>query len=653
MQAWRSALTILLLAHAALALVLTARSFGWLEQLELAAYDVFLRHTSFGGELSPIVVVGFDSNDEQRFHSPLPDLHLVRLLEQITAQDPVAIGLDLIRDRAEPQRAPADLHQRLQKLLRSDGRIIAITAGQNEGFRPPPALESQPLRVAVADIPRDRDGVIRRGLVLMETTEGKRLSLAALLAARWLKVQGTAIRGRRTHIDLGAATYSRWSAGSSSAYRASSTKDRGYQFLLTFPACPRGFPEVSVGQVLDGEEPATFRGALVLIGNTTPHAKDILDVPVSCGLSESQIYGVHLHAVIADQLIGEAKGRSRQLETTAQRLGPALAAWTERGWTWVWAMLGGIVGASTGSTLSFVAVAVVGFALSLGIGFLFFLFAGLWIPVIPPALAFLVSLVVVVAFVMTRNRLERELVMSLFRASVSRRVADYIWRRMQAGNDVRANTIEQMTATVLFSDIKGFTGISERLSEPELVTWLNGYMETMIEIIEQHNGVIEKFAGDGVTASFGVPIPRISAEEIDRDARDAVDCALAMGATLPHLNACWSRCGLPEVALRVGIHTGPLVAAPVGTADRWQYSLVGDTANTAARLESYGKDDPALTCDPGHCRILVSEQTLDRLNHTYVADPVGSLPLRGKSRPVTVHRIIGKAIIGEGERHYV
>ena len=81
------------------------------------------------------------------------------------------------------------------------------------------------------------------------------------------------------------------------------------------------------------------------------------------------------------------------------------------------------------------------------------------------------------------------------------------------------------------------------------------------------------------------------------------------------------------------------MAGAVGAVDRWQYSIIGDTANTAARLESYGKDDPTLACDVGHCRVLISEATYRHLNGGYRASLVGALELKGKTRPVTVYRL--------------
>lgn len=197
-----------------------------------------------------------------------------------------------------------------------------------------------------------------------------------------------------------------------------------------------------------------------------------------------------------------------------------------------------------------------------------------------------------------------------------------------------------MMATVLFSDIRAFSTISTMLPGSRLATWLDLYMETMVDIVERHGGAIEKFAGDGMTVSFGVPEPRETDAEIAADSQAAADCALAMADSLVQLNRVMAERDLPRIAIRVGIHSGPLMAGVIGGEKRWQYSIIGDTANTAARLESYGKDDPRLGSDVDHCRILISEATYHLLDGRFAADPVGTLEMRNRG-PIEVYRITG------------
>src|SRR5204862_2785439 len=166
---------------------------------------------------------------------------------------------------------------------------------------------------------------------------------------------------------------------------------------------------------------------------------------------------------------------------------------------------------------------------------------------------------------------------------------------------------QKLTATVLFTDLKGFSTTSENLEPALLLDWLNEYMEAMATAIMSHQGVIEKYIGDGIMAVFGVPLARTVPEEIRQDARNAVRCALAMRTTLLQLNAGWKERGLPVSGMRIGIHTGPLVAGSLGSSDRQEFTVIGDTVNIASRLESFDKDwmDPESPADD--CRILISE----------------------------------------------
>ena len=192
---------------------------------------------------------------------------------------------------------------------------------------------------------------------------------------------------------------------------------------------------------------------------------------------------------------------------------------------------------------------------------------------------------------------------------------------------------------MLFSDIKGFTSVSERLDAAALVDWLNNYMERMAGLVMRHGGVVDKFIGDAVMAVFGVPFARTSAEDVARDAIAAVDCALAMRAELEAINREHDARALPPIEIRIGIFTGPLIVGSLGSRERLDYTVIGDTVNTAARLESYRGDDPRL--DAGACRILIGEPTLKNAGARYEVWRVGELMLKGKEQGVTVFGVSG------------
>jgi adenylate cyclase len=140
-------------------------------------------------------------------------------------------------------------------------------------------------------------------------------------------------------------------------------------------------------------------------------------------------------------------------------------------------------------------------------------------------------------------------------------------------------------------------------------------------------------------ALFGVPAPRRGEEEISRDARDAVRCALAMRAEIERLNGAWAARGRPSMRMRIGIHTGPLMVGCIGSEDRLEYTVIGDTVNVAARLESFDKDFDS----GGSCRILISETTRMRLDGRFLTESVGRVHLKGKGRELSIFRVVDLA----------
>lgn len=264
------------------------------------------------------------------------------------------------------------------------------------------------------------------------------------------------------------------------------------------------------------------------------------------------------------------------------------------------------------------------------------------VPLVAPSLAWAGGIAAMTAQMSLRERADRRTLMRLFANHVSQPVADEIWREratFMAGNRPRP---QQLTATVLFSDIEGFTTICEALEPEPLIRWLEGYLDAMVRIVGTYDGVVLRFVGDAILAVFGAPVARTSQEQIDADAARAVACALQMGRELEALNRQWQAEGLPPVGIRVGLHTGPLVAGSLGGLRHSEYSLLGDTANTAARLEAYGKTVDARSSR--HCRIIVGDPTWQAVRQAAgdrrTALPVGEVALKGKTRTVRVWLLV-------------
>jgi class 3 adenylate cyclase len=151
---------------------------------------------------------------------------------------------------------------------------------------------------------------------------------------------------------------------------------------------------------------------------------------------------------------------------------------------------------------------------------------------------------------------------------------------------------------------------------------------------------VDDYYGDGLKADFGVPVPRRDEAAISEDAVSAVRCGLEMGDALGRLNARWRSAGLPTARLRVGIVTGPAVVGSLGGRRKLKYTSVGDTPNTAARLEAFDRAGFATETDTT-VRVLVGEETQRRVADRFELASLGSQALKGKGHATTIFRVLG------------
>jgi adenylate cyclase len=257
---------------------------------------------------------------------------------------------------------------------------------------------------------------------------------------------------------------------------------------------------------------------------------------------------------------------------------------------------------------------------------------------LPPMVAWLAAQGAATFALVTRERADRRVLMRLFAHHLSTPIAREIWEARDtflAGGRPRP---QNLTATVLFSDIEGFTAITEALGPEALMRWLEGYLDRMVAVVDRHGGVVLRFIGDAVFAAFGVPVPRADETAVAEDARRAVACARSMADEVGALNAELAAQGLPSVGIRIGIQTGPMTAGSLGRSTHLEYALMGDAVNTAARLEAYAKT----LRGPGApaCTILVGAATRARLGPEVTLRPVGEIGLRGKKETVGVFEMM-------------
>jgi len=366
-------------------------------------------------------------------------------------------------------------------------------------------------------------------------------------------------------------------------------------------------------QLLAGEtpkvDPNLFKDKIVFVGVTASGLFDVFETPFARG----KMPGIQVHAAAADDVLSN---RFLRPAAEAWRIATVIAAGLLIGWLAVftpawWAAFGAIAG-----------VAVFG-----GLALRLFA-AGTWINVTQPVLAASVALFGGVAYQYFVEGREKRKISRLF----GRYVSKDVYEQLVANPALAELGGQRREMTVLFSDIRGFTTVSEK-GEPEaIVTTLNEYFTRMVDVVFRHQGTLDKFVGDMVMALFGAPI-----EDPDH-AEHAVAAALDMVHELEQLNVRWREQGRPTLDIGVGINTGPMIAGNIGSEAIMSYTVIGDAVNLGSRLESLNKQYGT--------RIIISESTRQQLKSQYILRPLGEVVVKGKTTAVAIFEVVGRADAG-------
>ena len=212
---------------------------------------------------------------------------------------------------------------------------------------------------------------------------------------------------------------------------------------------------------------------------------------------------------------------------------------------------------------------------------------------------------------------QKQATATAFRSFVPEQVA----AKLQASGSTELR--EELDATILFSDIRGYSTLAEHLAPAQVAELVGGHLAAMAEVIIGHGGMVDQFVGDAVMAVFGAPEPT------DDHAERAVVCALAMQARQAELNEDVETDGRPTVAMGIGINTGRVMAGTVGGGGRLEYTVVGDAVNIAARLQG----------EAAGGEIVASATTIAAAG-AIAAEPIGARHVKGREEPVEVYRVV-------------
>ena len=371
--------------------------------------------------------------------------------------------------------------------------------------------------------------------------------------------------------------------------------------LLVRHRRPGSFAAVPIADILEGRaDAALLKGRVVLVGNTATGIGDVRVTPFGATLP-----GVEVRASIIESLLqGDALQRPEWM-MLADVAAMALIAL-------VLIVLLPRLGVSGGGVL---AAALLGGYLALAI----YLFEsqGLWLNLVYPTLlvALLFATATLVEYFFTFS--EKRYLKVAFQHYVPRAVVDDLVAdagKLQLGGEKRE-------LTVLFSDIRGFTTLSEAMAPEDLVKLMNEYFTVMTEKVFEHRGSLDKYIGDAIMAVFGAPVAE------PQHAALACRSALDMVRTLRTFQDSLRQRGLPAIDIGIGINTGPMVVGNMGSKSRFNYTVVGDAVNLASRIEHLNKEYGT--------NILVSEYTYLPLKDEFpLAREVDRVRVRGRAQPV-------------------
>ncbi len=554
---------------------------------------------------------------------PFSDRVIAQLLSQLQTLQPAVIGLDLYRDiPIEPG------HNELVTQLQQPNLIAIQNIDNVTGTPAPPTVPEE--RVGFNDLAIDPDNVVRRNILFAENENGTLYSFSLRVALAYLEQQNLFLEESPKHPgspQLGKAVFLQLQKNSGGYQNIESG---GYQILLNYRSPKNLARQVTLTQVLNGEiDPSWVKGKIVIIGSTAPSLKDMFLTPYSPALKANpKMPGVLVHTQMVSQLLDAASGTR-----------PLFWFWTqgvEVLWILGWIATGCLLGRVTYHPLKLAIGVTAGLGICAATCFYLFTHGG-WVPLAAPALGFVLAAGTVVIRRAYYAQQKQKIVMKLLGQNTSPEIAQELWQRRDRLLKSGKLPGISLTATMMFTDIKDFSTISETMSPEALLEWLNEFLGVITQEVIQRQGIINKFTGDGVIAVFGVPTRRLDTRDIDEDARAAVNCAVVIGDRLEQMNQDWQRRGLPVIQMRIGIFTGPIVAGSLGGKDRLEYGVIGDSVNIAARLESCEKHR-----QPTNCRILIGKETLIHLREQFEVESWGPLALKGKHQMVEVYRVVGR-----------
>ncbi|MCX7816804.1 MAG: adenylate/guanylate cyclase domain-containing protein [Syntrophales bacterium] len=453
----------------------------------------------------------------------------------------------------------------------------------------------------------DSDGVIRWSPLVVKFGDGYYYSLAM---AALLQFAGMPIAGVRL---------AEFGVESIIVENISIPVDESGRILINYRGPAKTFPHYSITDILHNRlPPDTLRDKIVIVGATATGIYDLRVTPYS-----SVYPGVEIHANVIDNiLVGDF------LKRTNFTIFLDMCAII---------VLGMIVGLTIPRLKAVLSVIV---TLSFLITFIFvntLLLAKyrIWLNMVYPVATIIVIYTFITVYRYVTEEMEKKRIRSAFQYYLTPAVINEILQdpsKLKLGGDKKE-------LTVMFSDVRGFTTISESLSPEDLVSLLNEYLSEMTRIVFKYDGLLDKYIGDAIMAVFGAPI-----DQHDHALR-ACKTALDMMEKLKALQDKWEQEGRPRLDIGIGINSGDMVVGNMGSDIRFDYTVMGDNVNLASRLEGINKEYGT--------HIVISEYTYERVKDHMFCRELDAVRVKGKKMPVKIYELLCERENKDAHEKYV
>lgn len=564
--------------------------FVWVSYLNFfESFDTFLQDVLFqtGGSVHPqMVIVGLDDESLNKLGrwQDWPRTRFADIINKLSKGKPAVIGIDV---EFPDKSGNPDHDAALVNAVKDSGIVVLPVKAIGERESAPDGIEEpfEELRSVAATghihtVP-DPDNIVRRSLHFFSIKDRKVYSFAYEIAKKYFKSNGKSVE---SNIPL----------------------DNWNSFLIDFTGKPGSFEYYPFYKVLAGEIPVEyFEDKIILIG---PYAKGMLDQYMTPIDYTNQMNGVEIHANIIQNF----------LEQNFKRNAPALIN------------LGFIIALGLLSFLFFLKLKPLFSTITMFLLIIIYAVIGvtaykvldLVIYLLYPIMTIFVMYLAVLAYKYMSELLEKNRITGIFGKYVSPEVVKHI---IDGGDESLELGGTKKEISVMFVDIRGFTPLSEKVEPDELVNILNEYFNVTVTSIFRFGGTLDKYIGDATMAIFNAPLPL--ADHVIK----AISAALEMQANSAELrNKIFVKHNI-LLHFGIGINTGNAVVGNIGTKFRMEYTAIGDTVNTAARLESNAK--------PGE--ILISATTYELVKDRIQAVFNGEMKLKGKEIPLPVYKVEG------------